>query len=52
MKILKINDVFKGLYELGISVILRVRDIFDAFSTNEKSININDFTICKAIIIT
>ena len=34
--------------ELGTSVILWVRDICDVFSTTEKSMNTNDFTICKA----
>ena len=29
-------------------MILLVRDICDVFSTNEKSMITNDFTICKA----
>ena len=40
----------KVFCELGTSVSLWVRDICDVFSTNEKSMINNDFTICKAMV--
>ena len=44
----KRNCILNVSCELGTSLILRVRDICDVFSTNEKSTITNDFTICKA----
>ena len=42
------NCVLKVFCELGTSVILWVSEICDVFSTTEKSMITNDFTICKA----
>ena len=46
--ILKRNCLLKVFCELGTSVILRVRDICEVFSTTEISMITNDFTICKS----